>query len=358
MKKKIIALLLISMLGISNSYANEVSYTFDEARQIGISNSKEIKLQDEIIDSLKNKNYIQKKDYLQNNPDYEYNGMAKTEVYNNTYKTYDYEKILKNNIQTKKEMIIANEKKTLTLFTNIINYQNEIKNKQMQIDNQIQSLNHAQVKLKTGMITQVDYDSEKNALDALQTELKNLNFKLDLEEKRFKQHLNIDLKDKVNLKLTQPELNQLLPQDALEITEKNKKTFEDIKKELDDLNKDMKWIEQVNYGENYKKYKDEQQKLIDEKEKDIKELKKNTLYNYDKIYYNILIKANELSLEKLNKMQLDIKKKQMTALYNQGVDKRLSVDEIDTQIQSNLLSQIKKQLEIRWMLLDYNTSTI
>lgn len=48
----------------------------------------------------------------------------------------------------------------------------------------------------------------------------------------------------------------------------------------------------------------------------------------------------------------------MTALYNQGVDKRLSVDEIDTQIQSNLLSQIKKQLEIRWMLLDYNTSTI
>ncbi|EHL16919.1 hypothetical protein HMPREF9629_00161 [Peptoanaerobacter stomatis] len=223
MKKKIIALLLISMLGISNSYANEVSYTFDEARQIGISNSKEIKFQDEIIDSLKNKNYIQKKDYLQNNPDYEYNGMAKTEVYNNTYKTYDYEKILKNNIQTKKEMIIANEKKTLTLFTNIINYQNEIKNKQMQIDNQIQSLNHAQVKLKTGMITQVDYDSEKNALDALQTELKNLNFKLDLEEKRFKQHLNIDLKDKVNLKLTQPELNQLLPQDALEITEKIKR---------------------------------------------------------------------------------------------------------------------------------------
>lgn len=31
----------------------------------------------------------------------------------------------------------------------------------MQIDNQIQALNHAQVKLKTGMITQVDYDSEK-----------------------------------------------------------------------------------------------------------------------------------------------------------------------------------------------------
>lgn len=120
-------------------------------------------------------------------------------------------------------MIIANEKKTLTLFTNIINYQNEIKNKQMQIDNQIQLLNHAQVKLKTGMITQVDYDSEKNALDALQTELKNLNFKLDLEEKRFKQHLNIDLKDKVNLKLIQPELNQLLPQDALEITEKIKR---------------------------------------------------------------------------------------------------------------------------------------
>lgn len=46
---------------------------------------------------------------------------------------------------------------------------------------------------------------------------------------------------------------------------------------MDDLNKDMKWIEQVNYGANYKKYKDEQQKLIDEKEKDIKELKK-TLY--------------------------------------------------------------------------------
>ena len=179
-----------------------------------------------------------------------------------------------------------------------------------------------------------------------------------MEEKRFKQHLNIDLKDKVNLKLTQPQLDQLLPQEALEITEKNKKTFEEIKKELDDLNKDMKWIEQVNYGANYKKYKDEQQKLIDEKEKDIKELRKNTLYNYDKIYYNILIKANELSLEKLNKMQLDIKKKQMSALYNQGVDKKLSVDEIDAQIQSNLLSQIKKQLEIRWMLLDYNTSTI
>lgn len=120
-------------------------------------------------------------------------------------------------------MIIANEKKTLTLFTNIINYQNEIKNKQMQIDNQIQALNHAQVKLKTGMITQVDYDSEKTALDALQTELKNLNFKLDLEEKRFKQHLNIDLKDKVNLKLTQPQLDQLLPQEALEITEKIKR---------------------------------------------------------------------------------------------------------------------------------------
>lgn len=49
------------MLGISNSYANEVSYTFDEARQIGISNSKEIKLQDEIINSLKNKNDIQKR---------------------------------------------------------------------------------------------------------------------------------------------------------------------------------------------------------------------------------------------------------------------------------------------------------
>lgn len=29
--------------------------------------------------------------------------MTKTEVYNNTYKTYDYEKILKNNIQTKKK---------------------------------------------------------------------------------------------------------------------------------------------------------------------------------------------------------------------------------------------------------------
>lgn len=79
---------------------------------MAINTSEKLKLQDEMIDSLAKKNALQQSDPHQNKPDYEYNGITKTEVYNNTYKTYDYEKILKNITREKESEIFASENKT------------------------------------------------------------------------------------------------------------------------------------------------------------------------------------------------------------------------------------------------------
>lgn len=357
MKKKIIAFFLTAIFCVSNSYAIDYDLTFEDARQIALENAQDIKLQEEIINSLQKKESLQKEDYSQNNPDYEYEGITKTPVYNNTYKTYDYEKINKNAKQKKKDMIISNEKKTMELFTDIIKDKNSIKTKIMQLENEKELLKQEKTKLNTGMSTQVDYEIRQNTVDKVQNELKELETKLNLDEKKFKQHLKIDKNSKINLKLIEPNLDLLLPKEALEKTQNNKKLFKDLNEELKELNKDMKWIEQINIGENYTKNTKAQQKLIDKKQEDIKQLKTDTLYKYDKIYYDVLIKANEIQLEKINKSQIEMEKKKVSLMYKQGYDRKISIDELDTKIQENILSQIKKQAEIRWITLNYELDT-
>lgn len=357
MNKKIIAFLFALIFCASNSYANQYDLTFEQARQKALENAQDIKLQEEIINSLQKKEEVQKQDYNQNNPDYEYDGITKTPVYNNTYKTYDYEKINKRQKEKKKDMIISNEKKTMQLFTDIIKDKNSIKTKTMQLENEKDLLKQEKIKLNTGMSTQVEYEIRQNTVDAVSNELKELETKLNLDEKKFKQHLNIDKKANINLKLIEPDLELLLPKEALEKTEKNQKMFKDLNEDLKELNEDMKWIELINIGENYSKNTKAQQKLIDKKQEDIRQLKSDTLHKYDKIYYDILIKANEIQLEKINKAQIEMEKKKISLMYKQGYDKKISIDELDTKIQENILSQIKKQAEIRWITLNYELDT-
>lgn len=339
-------------MSISNSYAQNYEFTFEEARKKALKNAEDIKLQEEMISSLKEKEEKQSKDYTQNNPDYEYHGIQKIPVYTNSYKTYDYKKMHKNARRQKRDMIIANEKKTMSLFTEIVKDKKEINTKILELESKNQLLNQADVMLKTGMITQVSHQAKQDEVDITSSQIQELKEKLNLDEKKFKQHLNLDKDDEIELKLIEPNLELILPEDAVKLSQENKSNFEDLKEDLRKLNDDMKWIER-NYGIEYRKNVDAQQKLIDKKKEDIDELKKETLHKYDKIYYDILIKANEIQLDKINKAQMQVNKHKMTIMYNKGYAKKISIDEIDTKIEENLLSQIKKQLEIRWLVLNY-----
>lgn len=357
MKKKLSAILLSTILLSQNIYAQEYNLTFDKARQQALESSEIIKLQKQIVESISKKNELQKQDKYQNNPDYEYSGITKKEVYNNTYKTYDYKKILKNVSQEEKTMIIENEKKTLTLFIDVINDIKDIKNKKIELQDAQIIEKQAQLQLEKGVITPLVLSSKKSDVSKIQTQLTTLEKKLSLDDKKFREHLNISKTDKVNLELTEPKMQTLLPENAIEITQTNKKEFQDLTEELKELQDDMKWIE-TSYGTDYFDNIEKQEKLIKQKQEDIAKLKSDTLYSYNKSYYEILIKANEIELDKINKIQLEMKKKKLEALYKKGSITKNEINNIENQINENIQSQNKKALEIRWLTFNYDKNII
>lgn len=356
--KKTISVLSLALILLSQvSYAQDYNFTFDTARQKALLSSKIIALQKEIKESISKKNELQKQDYTQNNPNYEYNGITKTEVYDHTYKTYDYKKILKNVTQEEKSMIIDNEKKTMNLFIDLINDMKDIKNKKFELQEAKNLVTKAELKFKKGLITNLALNDEKNNVSKIQTELITLEKKLQLDDKKFKQHLNLSKNDKISLELTEPTIHALLPENAIEITEANKKEFSDLREELKELQDDMKWIE-TNYSNNYFDNIEKQEKLIEQKKQDISKLKSDTLYNYDKSYYEILIKANEIELDKINKLQLEMKKKKLEILYKKGSITKNEINKIENQINENIQSQNKKSLEIRWLTFNYDKNIV
>ena len=350
--KKIPLLIIFTML-FSVSNAATYNLTFEEARQKAVNNSDKIKLQQELIDSLEKKYNIQKDNPRENKPDYEYNYVTKTPVYNSSYQTFDYEKLLKNAKETKKDMIISNEQTTMKLFSDIINEQNDVKNKKVEIANQENIVKQASAKLKTGKIIQLEYDNEVLKLDNLKSQLQDLENKLRINENKLKNHMNISENDTIALKLVEPKLDMLLPNDMISKLN-DKKSLKDLQDDLKDLNDDLKWISVVNTGSSYTTGVEKQEKLIRQKKEDISELKRKTLYNYDKIYIQILIKSNEIALEKINKYILENTNRKKMALYNKGVTTKNNINDTDAKITQNILSQVKKQLEIRQLLLNYN----
>lgn len=351
MKK--IPLLIIFAMFFSISNAANYNLTFEEARQKAVNNSDKIKLQQQIIDSLEKKYALQKDNARENKPDYEYNYINKTPVYNNSYQTFDYDKLLKSAKDVKKNMIISNEQTTIQLFSDIINTQNDVRNKMIEISNQENIIKQASAKLKTGSIIQLEYDNEVLKLDNLNSQLKVLENKVTINENKLKNHMNISEKDTITLKLVEPKIDMLLPEDMIYKLD-NKKSLKDLQEELNDLNDDLKWISVVNTGSNYTTGVEKQEKLIKQKKQDISELKRKTLHNYDRIYIQILIKSNEIALDKINKSILENNNKKNTTLYNKGIITKNSINDTNAQITQNILSQIKKQLEIRQMLLEYN----
>ena len=333
MKK--IPLLIIFAMFFSISNAANYNLTFEEARQKAVNNSDKIKLQQQIIDSLEKKYALQKDNARENKPDYEYNYINKTPVYNNSYQTFDYDKLLKSAKDVK------------------INTQNDVRNKMIEISNQENIIKQASAKLKTGSIIQLEYDNEVLKLDNLNSQLKVLENKVTINENKLKNHMNISEKDTITLKLVEPKIDMLLPEDMIYKLD-NKKSLKDLQEELNDLNDDLKWISVVNTGSNFTTGVEKQEKLIKQKKQDISELKRKTLHNYDRIYIQILIKSNEIALDKINKSILENNNKKYTTLYNKGVITKNSINDTNAQITQNILSQIKKQLEIRQMLLEYN----
>ena len=130
-----------------------------------------------------------------------------------------------------------------------------------------------------------------------------------------------------------------------------------MREELKELQDDMKWIE-TNYSNNYFDNIEKQEKLIEQKKQDISKLKSDTLYNYDKSYYEILIKANEIELDKINKLQLEMKKKKLEILYKKGSITKNEINKIENQINENIQSQNKKSLEIRWLTFNYDKNIV
>ena len=145
----------------------------------------------------------------------------------------------------------------------------------------------------------------------------------------------------------------LLPKDMISKLD-DKKSLKDLQEDLKDLNDDLKWISVVNTGSSYTSGVEKQEKLIRQKKEDINELKRRTMYNYDKTYVQILIKSNEIALDKINKSLLENTNKKNIALYNKGVTTKNNINDTDAKITQNILSQVKKQLEIRQLLLNYN----
>ena len=351
MKK--IPLLIIFAMFFSISNAANYNLTFEEARQKAVNNSDKIKLQQQIIDSLEKKYALQKDNVRENKPDYEYNYINKTPVYNNSYQTFDYDKLLKNAKDVKKNMIISNEQITIQLFSDIINTQNDVRNKMIEISNQENIIKQASAKLKAGNIIQLEYDNELLKLDNLNSQLKVLENKVTINENKLKNHINISEKDTITLKLVEPKIDMLLPEDMIFKLD-DKKLLKDLQEDLKDLQNDLKWISVVNTGSNFTTGVEKQEKLIKQKKQDISELKRKTLHNYDRIYIQILIKSNEIALDKINKSILENNNKKYITLYNKGVITKNSINDTNAQITQNILSQIKKQLEIRQMLLEYN----
>ena len=343
MKK--IPLLIIFAMFFSISNAANYNLTFEDARQKAVNNSDKIKLQQQMIDSLEKKYALQKDNARENKPDYEYNYISKTPVYNNSYQTFDYDKLLKNAKDVKRNMIISNEQTTIQFFSDIINTQNDIKNKKIEISNQENIIKQASAKLKAGNIIQLEYDNELLKLDNLKSQLIVLENKVTINENKLKNHMNISEKDTITLKLVEPKIDMLLPEDMIFKLD-DKKLLKDLQEDLKDLQNDLKWISVVGV--------EKQEKLIKQKKQDISELKRKTLHNYDRIYIQILIKSNEIALDKINKSILENNNKKYTTLYNKGVITKNSINDTNAQITQNILSQIKKQLEIRQMLLEYN----
>jgi len=334
--KKIPLLIIFTML-FSVSNAANYNLTFDDARQKAVNNSDKIKLQQELIDSLEKKYNLQKDNPRENKP----------------YQTFDYKKLLQNAKETKKDMIISNEQTTMQLFSDIINEQNDVKSKKVEISNQENLVKQASVKLKTGKIIQLEYDNEVLKLDNLKSQLQVLENKVKINENKLKNHMNISEKDTITLQLVEPKLDMLLPKDMISKLD-DKKSLKDLQEDLKDLNDDLKWISVVNTGSSYTSGVEKQEKLIRQKKEDINELKRRTMYNYDKTYVQILIKSNEIALDKINKSLLENTNKKNIALYNKGVTTKNNINDTDAKITQNILSQVKKQLEIRQLLLNYN----
>lgn len=357
MKRKILSFILALALLSSSAYAQDYSLTFDSARELAIKNSKSIAFQKEITESISKKNDIQKENPYENKPDYEYDGITKTEVYNNTYKTYDYKKILKNVKQEEKQMIVDNEKKTLSLFIDVINDRQDLQNQNIELENTQNLVKQAELKLKKGIITKLQVDMQKSEVTKANTNIATSTKKLQLDEKKLKEHLGLEKDDNIELKLTEPSIDITLPEEAIVASEINKKEYKELKDELKEMQDDMKWIE-IMYGENYQKNIDKQEKLIDKKKEDINQLRKNELQGYTKTYYDILIKANELELKKIDKAQLELQKKKIVALNKKGRNTKNEINKIDAQINANILSQNKKALEIRHLTFNYNKDII
>lgn len=351
MKKTPLLIIFTMLFSVSN--AANYNLTFDDARQKAVNNSDKIKLQQELIDSLEKKYNLQKDNPRENKPDYEYDYVTKTPVYNNSYQTFDYKKLLQNAKETKKDMIISNEQTTMQLFSDIINEQNDVKSKKVEISNQENLVKQASVKLKTGKIIQLEYDNEVLKLDNLKSQLQVLENKVKINENKLKNHMNISEKDTITLQLVEPKLDMLLPKDMISKLD-DKKSLKDLQEDLKDLNDDLKWISVVNTGSSYTSGVEKQEKLIRQKKEDINELKRRTMYNYDKTYVQILIKSNEIALDKINKSLLENTNKKNIALYNKGVTTKNNINDTDAEITQNILSQVKKQLEIRQLLLNYN----
>lgn len=351
---KIIVLSLSAIFLSTNlSFAQKpMTLDFEQARQMAINNSEKLKLQDEMIDSLSKKNALQQSDPHQNKPDYEYNGITKTEVYNNTYKTYDYEKILKNITREKESEIFASENKTFNFYKTIYDLEKQIQDKNLAITNQQKIVYQNKVKLKNKLITQLTLDMEKNKLDLLKLQLADLQRQIALQKSQFKKHLGIDEKTDIVLTITEPDISTVLnPKDALAQAMLKNNSFVDLKDDMDELLKDMKWIDLLNQ----KGTVEQQQELIDKKKEDINEKTRTSLYSYDKTVNQILVLTENLRKDKIENEQLNIEKQKNALLNKSGLTTLNTYDATDYQISQNLLSQVDKVIKIRQLMLDYYT---
>lgn len=354
--KRLLALAFSICMATTTGFASNtpsISLDFEKAVELAIANSQKLSLRDEMMNSISEKNELQKKDYSQNNPDYVYDGITKTEQYTNTYKTYDYEKILKNITKQKKSELIQNEKKTFGYFKNIYDFQKQLDDKKLAVKNRENIVTQSQVKLKNKLITPLTLANEKNKLDLLNLQLQDIQQKLSAEKSAFKTHLGLDEKTDITLVLTEPDLSELLnPNDALAQAMLKSSEFIDLKDDMDELISDMKWIDSVSK----KEHVDQQQELIDKKQEDIDEKKRITLYSNNQTVNRIFLIAQSLKKDKIENRSLQLEKQRNTMLKDTGISTQNTVNDIDYEISQNLLAQNEKILQIRQLMLDYYTN--
>lgn len=362
-RRPIVALFLAGLLLACSSgqVRAEDTLTYTSALEKARANHSAHQVYQELIDYLEKKAKEVKANPYANNPDYEYVAGQEIEVYNNSYKTYDYEKLLKERKNAQKVADLRLEQETLAHFIGLTRSRKDLELKALALDKQQRDTEVAQLKLRLGLATASQAETAKGYYEASQSEMTNLKGQHSLLYRKFNDFMGMQLSSRYELDLTELMVNPMevagqlkLPAEALAFAKENKKSLQDMTKDLKDFKEDMKRYSSF-YPEGTYFYK-EKQKELDKKLEDIHDTDLKQKYAFDKAYSAILKSIQDMEITVVDRQILlgDIANDK--AKYEAGILSAMDYEKKRISMRDLEVRQLQSLLLMKSAILDYNLS--